>query len=463
DNVFLVVNGQHVLVDFTDKGFESYLFSIARITTGDIKGRVIVKGIQALGLEKGRLVSDAAFLRADHQQHVLWVNPSLESNELLRISTDGIAVVPNGTNDQSIFLLKAGMMKPLTFVRLTSNQLKDALTRIEKLVLAHLACAETDKWFVLMWAMGFLLKDFVKTKPLMRFEGISGGGKSTAVELITALIYGADQKAIATPAAQYSEGTSNPVLCLDNIERRNLGREEYDFLLTSSTGISKLKRRQGTDTEVVTETPRCLVLTTGIENLFGQEIINRSLIVDFDRTTFGSDLTESVFHQIVAERSFLISALFHLQVRILDRISAGDWDQLQGMLKKDFPHHTKERANGYLSLMLLLLDEWFVITGRSHDVHDVARKWVNRQDRASKTTGIESNPIIQYLDLLVSKRMQMHRSRDEEEKQPVWDYPVAMPTIIDHDKDDNRVPTKIRFQCFASELHLTFMQMMRGM
>ena len=464
NNVYLVINGQSVLVDFTDRQFESYLFSIARITSGDIKGRVIVKGIQALGLERGQLVSESAFLRTDYARHVLWVNPSLEWAELLRISPDGIAVLPNGTNDENMFLLAAGMMKPLTFVRLTKDQIKDGLVRIENLALAHLACAETDKWLVLMWAMGFLLKDFVKMRPLMRFEGISSGGKTTGMELLTELIYGEDQKAIATLAAQYSEGANNPILFLDNIERRNLGSGEVNFFLTSSTGISKRKRKQGSDVETVVETPRCLVLSTGIENLSGQELINRSLIVEFDRTKYGSDLTEGVFHQIVAERSFMMSAVFHLQVSVLDRMSAGDWDQLQEMLKKEFPHHSKERANPYLALMLLILDEWFAITGRSHDVQQIARRWIERQDRASRATGLESNPVLQYLDLLVSTMLQIHQHRNDVENPPVWNHPLPRPLIIDHDSErKERVPTKIVFQGFASEIHLTFMELMKGL
>lgn len=454
NNVYLMIRGHQMLVDFTDRPFESFLFSISRITTGDVKGKVIVKSLQALGLEDSQLVSEAAFSRLDPQNHTLWVNPSLESGELLCIRPEKIDVLPNGTNLEHIFLLRAGMMHPLRFMHLSDTDVKSGLLRIEELVLRHLACSPANRWLVLTWTLGFPLKDLVKMKPLLRLEGISGGGKSTAVELLTALVYGADKKLIASPAAQYSEGTTHPLLFLDNIERRNLGRQEYDFLLTSSTGISKLKRRQGTDTDVVTETPRCLVATTGIESMPGQEVITRSIVVEFDRTKYGSDLSEAVFHQIVAERSLLMSSLFHLHARILGRIAQGEWQKWTGFLRTEFPGQAKDRATGYLGLMLLLLDEWFTVTGKTNRAEEYARQWIDEQNTTAQSSSEDSNPIVEYLDMLVAKC----RRRLGEEGAP-WNYAMWKPTSI----KTKGQPERIRFSCFARQLHLTLAELMKGM
>jgi DNA primase len=79
------------------------------------------------------------------------------------------------------------------------------------------------------------------------------------------MLYSEPQQKKSTDAANYTDGSQNPLIVLDNIEVKQMTEDLTTFILTSITGIAKEKRKSGTDTETVTERTKCLLNTTGIE------------------------------------------------------------------------------------------------------------------------------------------------------------------------------------------------------
>ena len=122
---------------------------------------------------------------------------------------------------------------------------------------------------------------------MTRFEGPAGSGKTTASKLISTLLYSEPQQKKSTDAANYTDGSQNPLIVLDNIEARQMTEELTTFMLTRITGIAKEKRKSGTDTETVIERAKCLLNTTGIEPLRGElsEILSRSFVITFELAT----------------------------------------------------------------------------------------------------------------------------------------------------------------------------------
>lgn len=54
-------------------------------------------------------------------------------------------------------------------------------------------------------------------------------------------------------AANYTDGSQNPLIVLDNIEVKQMTEDLTTSMLTSITGITKEKRKSGTDSETITE------------------------------------------------------------------------------------------------------------------------------------------------------------------------------------------------------------------
>lgn len=168
---------------------------------------------------------------------------------------------------------------------------EEAHQMLVDLLVNNLTCPQGDRFLVMSWMSCFLLIDFASTRPMTRFEGPSGSGKTTASKIISALLYGEPQHKKATDVANYTDGSQNPLIVLDNIEVEQMTDELTTFMLTSITGISKEKRKSGTDSETISERTKCLLNTTGIEPLCGElsEILSRSFIIDFDLANRASD------------------------------------------------------------------------------------------------------------------------------------------------------------------------------
>ena len=194
---------------------------------------------------------------------------------------------------------------------------------------------------------------------MTRFEGPAGSGKTTASKLISTLLYGVPQHKKATDAANYTDGSQNPLIVLDNIEARQMTEDLTTFMLTSITGIAKEKRKSGTDTETVIERTKCLLNTTGIEPLMGElsEIQSRTFVINFDIANQGSDcFSESeIIAAIQQHRDLILFSMMHRTRQVLDMMRAGRRSQVLKLLHESLGYHDKRRSNEYLSLMYLRL------------------------------------------------------------------------------------------------------------
>jgi DNA primase len=138
-----------------------------------------------------------------------------------------------------------------------------------------------------------------------------------------------------------TDGSQNPLIVLDNIEVRQMTEELTTFMLTSITGISKEKRKGGTDSETISERTKCLLNTTGIEPLCGElsEILSRSFIINFDLANQANDcfLESEVIAAIQKNRDLIISAIMKRTRHVLALIRDGAQKQIMRLLHKTMP------------------------------------------------------------------------------------------------------------------------------
>ena len=194
---------------------------------------------------------------------------------------------------------------------------------------------------------------------MTRFEGSAGSGKTTASKLISTLIYGEPQQKKATDAANYTDGSQNPMIVLDNIEVKQMTDELITFMLTSITGIAKEKRKSGTDSETIIERTKCLLNTTGIEPLCGElsEIQSRAFVINFETANQNSTcfMETTVIEELQRNRNLIISALMKKTSEVLAMMRDGKRKKVMELLYTSLGDHDKKRCNEYLSLMYLML------------------------------------------------------------------------------------------------------------
>ncbi|MBU4559603.1 MAG: DNA primase, partial [Proteobacteria bacterium] len=307
-------------------------------------------------------------------------------------------IMKNGGNEDGIILDGSRKMKPLKF--LPDADLEEADRLLVDLLVGNMTCPQGDRFLILSWLSCFLLIDFAGTRPMTRFEGSAGSGKTTASKITSTLLYGEPQHKKATDAANYTDGSQNPLIVLDNIEVKQMTEDLTTFMLTSITGIAKEKRKSGTDSETITERTKCLLNTTGIEPLCGElsEILSRSFVINFDLANQASDcfLESEVISAIQQNRDLIISAIMKRTSHVLAMIRDGAQKQVMRLLHRTMPTHGKRRCNDYLSLMYLMMlagsEEHEVTTGLE-ELSPLFIEQIHSINDTSQEMARESNPI----------------------------------------------------------------------
>ncbi len=374
-------------------------------TTGS--GRIFFEVLSSLALIHGEMQDHFSWLHTDVSKNTVYFNLNNDAHEIVKITPDGIEILKNGGNADKIILEGSPKMKPIRY--LPDADLEEADRLLSTLIVNNMTCAPAERDFILSWLSCFLLIDFAGTRPMTRFEGPAGSGKTTASKLISALIYGEPQQKKSTDAANYTDGSQNPLIVLDNIEVKQMTDDLTTFMLTSITGIAKEKRKSGTDTETVIERTKCLLNTTGIEPLGGElsEILSRSFIIrfDMDERAGNSFLEANILAAIAEQRDLIVSALIRRTSQVLAMLRRDAQGKVMDLLASTLGDHDKCRSNDYLSLMYLML-----LTGKPSEIvakaleelHPPFLERIASLNRVSRETARESNPIATVLAALFS-------------------------------------------------------------
>ena len=396
-------------MDSADRGrkrqYSAMLYKQTGLVPPTGSGRIFFEVLSSLALIKGQMRDHFSWLHTDVPKQTVYFNLNNDAHEIVKITPDGVEILKNGGNNDGVILDGSRKMKPIRF--LADVDLEEADRLLSRLIFDNLTCAPGERSVILSWLCCFLLIDFAGTRPMTRFEGPAGSGKTTASKLISALIYGEPQQKKSTDAANYTDGSQNPLIVLDNIEARQMTEELITFSLTSITGIAKEKRKSGTDTETVIERTKCLLNTTGIEPLGGElsEILSRSFIITFDLANQASDcfLESEVISGIQRNRDLILSAILKRTSQVLTLIRQGALRQVMRLLGGTLPGHEKQRCNDFLSLMYLMTlarcTEREVATG----LEALSPQFVDQIrsiNATSQQTARESNPIATALHAL---------------------------------------------------------------
>lgn len=409
-------------MDSNDHGrkrlYAAMFFKHTNLLLSKYEGRIISDVLANLAITRGIPCEQFSWIFSDVGKCTVWFNLNNAEHEIVRISPNDVQVLQNGNNLDSVMLSYSDKSKPFKYK--PDVNLAEADKLIGELFLNNLTCEPELRLLVYAWLSCFLLIDFSGTKPMTRFEGPAGSGKTTASKLLSTIIFGQPQHKVSTDAANYSDGTRNPVVLLDNIEVKQMTDELITFMLTSITGVLREKRRGGTDTETVTERTRCLVNTTGIEPLCGEltEILSRTLTFNFDslNQTDTYFLESMIIAKIQEHRDTILSAIIKRTSYALALIQNGDLGRIMNLLQVILKDHDKRRCNDYLSLMYLMmyLDVNDGIPGIQTDKLDENfLNAIRKFNSTSQETARISNPIASLLHSLFDVYGNLLRLDDE--------------------------------------------------
>ncbi|CAM2070252.1 ZnF-CHCC domain-containing protein [Sulfidibacter corallicola] len=419
------------------------LFKQTGRSTCDPMGRELCEVMANTAVNDGRQQDVTTWIHTDTKNHVIHFNLNNEEGQIARISPNGVTVVQNGTNPEQVVLGGANKIKPIHFQTGISLEVVEDLTT--ELLSNPLACDLVDRYLITSWIGCFLLLDFSGTKPIVRFEGGEGCGKTTATKLLTTLLFGETQQKNGTVAANYTDSSKNPLVVLDNIEVKNVSKDLSDFLLCASTGVVREKRANGTDTETVMERPRSLLCMTGIESLGAglPELTSRMFTILFwksnnrvksfeeeekerieghvplspeeegqsDQPVF---LESSILQKIEEHRDEILSLIMLKTQTVLGWIQDGHLKKAMDLMKRTFRDHEKARATDFLALMYLfsLAEGGEQPAPDLEELNPVLVACVNALNETSNEAARESEPIVTALNGLFNASQ---RARDADE------------------------------------------------
>ena len=396
-------------LDSPDRGrrrlYQSAMFSHAGIVPTTAGGRTFYEVLANLAVEHGQVREHFCWLHSDVSHYTVFFNLNNPEHEIAKITPDGVEVLKNGGNADGVILDGSRKMSPIKY--LPGSVPEDADRLLRELIFDNLTCLPGDRLLILSWLSCFLLIDFTGTRPMARFEGQSGSGKTTASKLTSALVFGEPQQKKSTDAANYTDGSQNPLIVLDNIEVKQMTEDLVTFMLTSITGIAKEKRKGGTDTETIIERTKCLLNTTGIEPLGGElsEILSRSFTICFDMDDQASDcfLEAKVLANIREHRNLLLSALMKRTSQVLALLQDGAQEKVMRLLHQALGNHGKRRCNDYLSLMYLMMLAGEPAEAVQHALDVLDPRFIDQLaslNQTSEETGRASNSIATCLATL---------------------------------------------------------------
>ncbi|MFB3882535.1 MAG: CHC2 zinc finger domain-containing protein [Armatimonadota bacterium] len=368
-------------------------------------GRIFFDVLASLAVQRGEVKERFGWLHSDLDACMVYFHLGPQQHQLVKIGPAGAEMIPNGGNPEGIILEPAPKLRPIRY--LPDVDLAEADRLFEELIIRNLTCSQADRYFISAWVNCFLLLDFVGTRPSLRLEGPTGRAKTVTAKHLSMYVYGQLEHKLSTTAANFVDGSRNPLLLLDNIEVKDANDDLIQFLVTAVTGISKEKRRAGTDSETVTEATKCLLCTTGVEPLGGDlsEVLSRSFVIKFDGPKQGRPaFLETVeLNRIAKHRDLLLSALLKRTSLVLAMLKEGAQARVMELLHEALGDHPKRRCNEYLSLMYLMM----LVGGSREEVEEGLRvlhprfvEMIASLNSTTQETARESNAIATTLNTL---------------------------------------------------------------
>ncbi|WP_043769494.1 toprim domain-containing protein [Desulfobulbus propionicus] len=400
--------------------FKALLYSEAGINAANIGARMVVQNIESQAYLRGDHTSVPGWIFTNFKENTVYFNLCGENTTLLKIGPRKIEVVPNGTNSERVLLRNSPKMHPLRYLH--DADVKKGMASIKAHIFDNLACDLADKYFVVCLIFNVVLLQYVKARGITKFSGTKGCGKTSAASMLSTLIYGEDCVTTGSAASDFSEAAISPLTISDNLESDAVKGGKRDFLLTAATGITRQKRKAGSDSDNVYERSCTQLLVTSIEPFSEPELIERTNEILFDKKFHNPNFRESIAVEsdLRESRDLIWSTIFKIIANdILPGIDEKKSDALK-VLRTDYPAHSKKRLNELYAMLFIILQEVVKYISQVKDqtgnteARWILDEWIRNQNQRAFATEAETNRILYGIESLL-KEYEIRPDRFEQE------------------------------------------------
>lgn len=337
---------------------------------------------------------------------VLYLNMKDPANRIVRVQAGEAQMLENGTNPHAVLLAESSQMKPFTYD--SEVNVAAAMRDLKALFFDALTCEPAQRYLILAWTLSAYLMPLSQTRALMKMEGGSGSGKTTAARFCSLLVYGADMVGRSSTAGDYSMGSTEPLIVKDNLETEDINKNALNFLLLAATGATNIKRSHGTESGVTTERLNCLVAITAIEPFAKPELINRTYIVDFSKRYQRTDFVETdTILKLTGRRNEILSAWIQiLAEQVLPDLARREL--YMKYIREQHRQFSKDRTTEYMALLVLIAkailqhiplpDELKVDAGDRAPEYVLLDAWVRYQDERARESEQGTNAVLQLIE-----------------------------------------------------------------
>jgi 5S rRNA maturation endonuclease (ribonuclease M5) len=394
-----------------DQAFKSILYEEFGLNYAYSETKQIVEVVLAKAYSQGKHTTVPGSIHGDLENSTIYFNLHNDRSEIVKLSPGKVEILQNGTNHEGILLDDSPKMKPLEFF--PDADIKLAMKVLSDFIFQNLTCSSSNRFFVLCTLFNILLIPFTKARGIVKFSGNSGSAKTAAAALVTIVVFGEDSVTTGSTASDFTEATRSLITIADNLENSDISGDKKMFLLTAATGITRQKRKGGTDSENVYERSQTQVIVTAVEPFVENELIQRTNDIEFSKKYRNTNYLEAkaVESKIIPNRNLIFSAFFKiLTFNVLPGFKEKRAKTLK-MLRDDYPAHSKERLNELYSCLFILCGE--LLKYIPHPEHDNSRMtndqkaravlndWIRYQDARSKAISEGTNPILYSLEVLL--------------------------------------------------------------
>ena len=440
DTVWLIYQNETYEVHNNTK-FNALMLKMTRMIVSQAPGGQVWDALKHTAYINGKRIDRCRWIHTDMSKDTIYLNMNGSNNTILKVSRERIEEIQNGMNDDHVLLSSSSKIAPMNWR--PDVDIQEGMTALKELVFDSMAIAKEQKYLVLAWMISGLCPELAPYQFLLKFGGYASSGKSTAAKFISSVFFGSDELSDPSGAAAFSSAAQNPLLVIDNLENRDLHRGMQKFLLLAATRGQKEKRKGGTDTGTVDESPRALICITAIEPFTLSELISRTFEIPFDRRVYGDDsfYEAEVLENLKKKRDLIMSAM----IRFIQKEILTNLDQRKHymtILNKMYKGHAKDRTNAYLALLMLInsrllkyipfYDADHLLNGLETGEKDIYEAWITEQNNTARETETGSNNILQLLGGLVREYIQANSAKTETEIVNGYDDPVFVLTHRDY-------------------------------
>ncbi|MDH5634047.1 MAG: CHC2 zinc finger domain-containing protein [Gammaproteobacteria bacterium] len=336
----------------------------------------------------------------------VYLNLKDPANRIMKLSANNTELMENGTNPHAVLLAESSQMKEFVFD--SEVNVAAGMRDLKALFFDVLTCEPAQRYLVMAWTLAAYLLPITQTRPLMKMEGGSGSGKTTAARFCSLLLYGADMVGRSSTAGDYSMGSTEPLIIKDNLETDDINKQSLNFLLLAATGATNIKRKHGTESGITAEKLACLVCITAIEPFSKPELINRTYIIEFSKRFQNNEFVEtSTSMKLLGRRNEIMSAW--LQVLADDVLP--DLAKRETYIKYIREQHrqfSKDRTSEFMALLTLLAkallkyiplpEELKIDAGDRAPEFVLLDEWIRYQDTHAKQSEQGTNAVLQLLE-----------------------------------------------------------------